>query len=110
MFNDDFLEEEYANLPNYEGTEMLPVRQEKNEKNEKSRLCRGRSFLPSSWLHQCINLLNCLPRRCGASAMAEKVVGQPFSMHDDSSVDGMYVTQSVDGRDITVADGRSYRR
>ena len=26
IFNDDFLEEEYSNLPNYEGTEMLPVR------------------------------------------------------------------------------------
>lgn len=26
MFNDDFLEEEYANLPHYDGTEMLPVR------------------------------------------------------------------------------------
>lgn len=26
MFNDDFLEEEYTNLPHYDGTEMLPVR------------------------------------------------------------------------------------
>lgn len=26
IFNDDFLEEEYTNLPHYEGTEMLPVR------------------------------------------------------------------------------------
>lgn len=25
VFNDDFLEEEYANLPEYEGTEMNPV-------------------------------------------------------------------------------------
>lgn len=25
VFNDDFLEEEYASLPQYDGTEMLPV-------------------------------------------------------------------------------------
>lgn len=26
VFNDDFMEEEYANLPAYEGTEVLEVR------------------------------------------------------------------------------------
>lgn len=54
VFNDDFLEEEYASLPHYDGTEMPPVRR-----------CRG-----------CVSLVPASPKRHLVDALSRASIGR----------------------------------